>query len=38
MDKSTSKQIAELPHLSKGQLGELWQKVYKKPVPAGIRR
>jgi hypothetical protein len=38
MDKSTLRQIARLPHLSKGQLGELWQKLYKKPAPPGIRR
>jgi hypothetical protein len=38
MDESTSNQIAQLPHLSKGQVGELWQKLYKRPAPPGIRR
>jgi hypothetical protein len=38
MGKSTSNQIAQLPQLSKEQLGELWQKLYRKPAPVGIRR
>jgi hypothetical protein len=38
MDKDISTQVAQLPDLSKGQLGELWQKLYKKPAPPGIRR
>jgi hypothetical protein len=38
MDKDISNQVAQLPGLSKGQLGELWQKLYQKAAPPGIRR
>ena len=31
-------QIAQLPGLSRQQLLELWQKLYKKAAPLGIRR
>lgn len=31
-------QIAQLPILSRPQLLELWQKVYREPAPQGLRR
>ena len=38
MDKSTSNRIAQLPQLSKAELAELWQRLYRKPAPIGFRR
>jgi hypothetical protein len=38
MDKSTSNRIARLPLLSKAELADPWQELYRRPVPYGIRR
>jgi hypothetical protein len=33
-----SRNLAELPHLSRQQLLDLWQKLYRRPAPVGLRR
>lgn len=33
-----SQKLAELPHLSRRQLLDLWQKLYRRPAPSGLRR
>jgi Protein of unknown function (DUF2924) len=33
-----SQKLAELPHLSRQQLLDLWQKLYRRPAPVGLRR
>jgi hypothetical protein len=38
MDKDTSNRIALLPQLSKAELADLWQELYRRPVPSRIRR
>jgi hypothetical protein len=38
MESNISKQIAKLPGFSREQLLELWQKLYGRAAPAGIRR
>jgi hypothetical protein len=38
MDPDISAQIAQLPRFSRQQLLELWQKLYRRPAPSGIRR
>lgn len=38
MDPAISTQIAQLPSFSRKQLLELWQKLYQKTAPKGLRR
>jgi hypothetical protein len=38
MDPDISAQIAQLPAFSRQQLLELWQKLYRRAAPPGIRR
>lgn len=33
-----SQKLAELPSLSRRQLLDLWQKLYRRPAPVGLRR
>jgi hypothetical protein len=33
-----SQKLAELPNLSRQQLLNLWQKLYRRPAPVGLRR
>jgi len=33
-----SQKLAELPHLSRQQLLDLWHKLYRRPAPVGLRR
>jgi hypothetical protein len=33
-----SRKLAELPDLSQQQLLDLWQKLYRRPAPVGLRR
>jgi hypothetical protein len=33
-----SQKLAELPHLSRQQLLDLWRKLYRRPAPVGLRR
>ena len=33
-----SQKLAELPHLSRRHLLDLWQKLYRRPAPRGLRR
>lgn len=35
---NVSQKLAELPRLSRQQLLDLWQKLYRRPAPVGLRR